>query len=86
MELLKRAVFCDVFYTLYPKEVLCEEAILRWFRRGMRLEKGSAASSNIIREQMIPFVKWLETAEEEDAVDTVPLKIKTNATAKETAA
>lgn len=65
MELLKIAVFCDVIHLLYQKDVLSEEAILRWFRRGMRLEKGSAASSNIIREQMIPFVKWLETAEEE---------------------
>lgn len=65
MELLKIAVFCDVINLLYRKDVLVEEAILRWFRRGMRLEKGSAASSNIIREQMIPFVKWLETAEEE---------------------
>lgn len=65
MELLKIAVFCDVVHLLYHKEVLSEEAILRWFRRGMRLEKGSAASSNIIREQMVPFVKWLETAEEE---------------------
>ncbi len=66
MELLKRAVFVDVVYLLYQKDVLCEEAIMRWFRRGMRLEKGSAASSNIIREQMVPFIKWLETAEVED--------------------
>lgn len=66
MELLKRAVVCDVINLLYHKDVICEEAILRWFRRGTRLEKGSAASSNIIREQMVPFVKWLETAEEED--------------------
>lgn len=65
MELLKIAVFCDVINLLYQKDVLSEEAILRWFRRGMRFEKGSAASSNIIREQMIPFIKWLETAEEE---------------------
>lgn len=65
MELLKIAVFCDVINLLYHKDVLSEEAILRWFRRGMLLEKGSAASSDIIREQMIPFVKWLETADEE---------------------
>jgi len=83
MELLKKAVFCDVVYTLYQKEVLCEEAILRWFRRGMRLEKGSAASSNIIREQMVPFVKWLETAEEEDEGEAVNT---TSATANKTTA
>lgn len=65
MELLKIAVFCDVINLLYKKDVLSEEAILRWFRRGKRLEQGSAASSNIIREQMGPFIKWLETAEEE---------------------
>ncbi|CAN8065015.1 unnamed protein product [Agarophyton chilense] len=65
MELLKIAVFCDVVHLLYQKDVLAEEAILRWFSKGTRLEKGSAASSNIIREQMIPFVRWLETAEEE---------------------
>lgn len=69
MELLKIAVFCDVINLLYKMDVLSEEAILRWYRRGMRLEKGSAASSNIIREQMTPFVKWLETAEEESEDD-----------------
>lgn len=66
MELLKRAVFVDVVYLLYQKDVLCEEAVLRWFRRSTRLEKGSAASSNIIREQMVPFVQWLENAPEEE--------------------
>jgi eIF4-gamma/eIF5/eIF2-epsilon len=65
MELLKIAVFCDVVNLLYKNDVLSEDAILRWFRRGMRLEKGSAASSDIIREQMLPFIKWLETADEE---------------------
>ncbi|KAI0567296.1 hypothetical protein FGB62_3g359 [Gracilaria domingensis] len=69
MELLKIAVFCDVIHLLYQKNVLSEEAILRWFSKGTRLEKGSAASSNIIREQMIPFVQWLETAEEESSDD-----------------
>jgi hypothetical protein len=65
MELLKIAVFCDVVNLLYKKDVLSEDSILRWFRRGMRLEKGSAASSDIIRDQMLPFIRWLETAEEE---------------------
>lgn len=65
MELLKIAVFCDVINLLYKNNVLSEDAILRWFRRGMRLEKGSAASSNIIREQILPFIRWLETTEEE---------------------
>lgn len=65
MELLKIAVFRDVIHLLYQKEVLCEEAIVRWYRRSSRLVQGSAASSDIIREQMMPFVKWLETAEEE---------------------
>ena len=65
MELLKIAVFRDVIHLLYQKDVLCEEAIVRWYRRSSRLVQGSAASSDIIREQMMPFVKWLETAEEE---------------------
>lgn len=65
MELLKVAVFCDVINLLYQNDVLSEDAILRWFRRGMRLEQGSAASSDIIRDQMLPFIKWLETADEE---------------------
>lgn len=65
MELLKNSVFRDVLNLLYHKDVLSEQAILRWSRRGMRLEKGSAASSDIIRNQMVPFVRWLETAEEE---------------------
>lgn len=65
MELLKISAFCEVINLLYIKDVLSEEAILRWFRRGMTLEKGSAASSDIIRDQMRPFVKWLETADEE---------------------
>jgi len=38
---------------------------LRRCRRIYTLNKGSAASSNILRDQMTPFIKWLETAEEE---------------------
>lgn len=73
MELLKVSAFCDVVNLLYKNDVLSEDAILRWFRRGMRLEKGSAASSNIIREQMLPFIKWLETAEEESDEEPAPV-------------
>lgn len=65
MELLKVGVFLDVVYMLYWKNVLAEDTVLRWYRRSSRLTKGSAASSNIIREQMAPMVKWLETAEVE---------------------
>jgi eIF4-gamma/eIF5/eIF2-epsilon len=72
MELLKIAVFCDVLNLLYVNDVLSEDAILRWFRRGTSLQKGSAASSNIIREQMLPFIKWLETAEVESDEEETP--------------
>lgn len=65
MELLKVAAFCDVLNLMYNNDVLSEDAILRWYRRSMRLEKGSAASASIIREQMLPFIQWLETADEE---------------------
>jgi len=64
MELLKIGVFRDIVYVLYMKDVFSEDTVLRWFRRGTTLVKGTAASSNIIREQMQPFIKWLETAEE----------------------
>jgi len=67
MEFLKLAVFRDIVTLLYRKDVLSEDAIQRWYSRGSTLNKGSAASSNIIRVQMQPFVKWLETAEEESS-------------------
>ncbi|GAB0497596.1 hypothetical protein MMPV_008931 [Pyropia vietnamensis] len=67
MEFLKLAVFRDIVTLLYRKDVLSEDAIQRWYSRGSTLNKGSAASSNIIRMQMQPFVKWLETAEEESS-------------------
>jgi len=65
MELLKIAVFRDIVNLLYQADVFSEDTVLRWYRRGTTLNKGSAASSNIIREQMVSFIKWLETAEEE---------------------
>lgn len=67
MEFLKLAVFRDIVTLLYRKDVLSEDAIQRWYSRGSTLNKGSAASSNIIRMQMQPFVKWLETAVEESS-------------------
>jgi hypothetical protein len=71
MELLKVAAFCDVLNLMYKNDVLSEDAILRWYRRSMRLEKGSAASASIIREQMMSFIQWLETAEEESDEEAV---------------
>mmetsp|Transcript_13116 Transcript_13116/g.23593 ORF Transcript_13116/g.23593 Transcript_13116/m.23593 type:complete len:424 (-) Transcript_13116:121-1392(-) len=68
MELLKIGAFRDIVYVLYKEDVFGEDTILRWFRRGTTLVKGTAASSNIIREQMQPFVDWLENAEEETPV------------------
>lgn len=63
--LLNTAVFCDVITLLYQKYLLSKEAIFFGsvvvcaFRR-----LHSTASRNIIRRQMISFVKWLETSEE----------------------
>eukprot|EP00188_Purpureofilum_apyrenoidigerum_P005400 Plantae.Rhodophyta-Purpureofilum_apyrenoidigerum.ctg6982.p1 GENE.Plantae.Rhodophyta-Purpureofilum_apyrenoidigerum.ctg6982~~Plantae.Rhodophyta-Purpureofilum_apyrenoidigerum.ctg6982.p1 ORF type:complete len:421 (-),score=124.86 Plantae.Rhodophyta-Purpureofilum_apyrenoidigerum.ctg6982:122-1384(-) len=69
MELLKSGVFRDVTNLLYQKDILSEDTILTWYRRNSTLNKGSAASSNIIREQMTEFIKWLETADEESEDD-----------------
>ncbi|KAJ8903779.1 hypothetical protein NDN08_000313 [Rhodosorus marinus] len=65
MEMLNSGTFRDAVNLLYRKDVLSEEAIHTWYRRIYTLNKGSAASSNILRDQMTPFIKWLETAEEE---------------------
>jgi eIF4-gamma/eIF5/eIF2-epsilon len=75
MELLKVAAFCDVLNLMYNNDVLSEDAILRWYRRSMQLEKGSAASASIIREQMLPFIQWLETADEESDEEPVPAAV-----------
>mmetsp|Transcript_39858 Transcript_39858/g.97706 ORF Transcript_39858/g.97706 Transcript_39858/m.97706 type:complete len:419 (+) Transcript_39858:94-1350(+) len=69
MEMLKIAVFRDIVHLLYQTDVLSEDTILRWYRRGTTLNKGSAASSNIIRDQMEQFIKWLETADVESDDD-----------------
>lgn len=86
MELLKVAAFCDVLNLMYNNDVLSEDAILRWYRRSMRLEKGSAASASIIREQMLPFIQWLETAEEESDGESAPVDAPVDAPAAAPAA
>ncbi|KAA8494476.1 Basic leucine zipper and W2 domain-containing protein 1-A [Porphyridium purpureum] len=86
MELLKAGVFRDIAYVLYMKDVFSEDTILRWHRRGTTLVKGSAASSNIIREQMQPFIEWLETAEEMTAEEAALVMSASAAPASDSAA
>ncbi|OIT31169.1 PREDICTED: basic leucine zipper and W2 domain-containing protein 2-like [Nicotiana attenuata] len=54
-------LFPEIIRSLYDQDVLAEDTILHWFRKGTN-PKGRQA----LVKSLDPFVKWLEEAEEED--------------------
>ncbi|KAL6977066.1 hypothetical protein U1Q18_025860, partial [Sarracenia purpurea var. burkii] len=54
-------LFPEIVRSLYDQDVLAEDAILHWFRKGTN-PKGRQTFVKALE----PFVKWLEEAEEED--------------------
>eukprot|EP00270_Netrium_digitus_P001656 TRINITY_DN1180_c0_g2_i1.p1 TRINITY_DN1180_c0_g2~~TRINITY_DN1180_c0_g2_i1.p1 ORF type:complete len:413 (-),score=59.86 TRINITY_DN1180_c0_g2_i1:405-1643(-) len=54
-------LFPDIVRTLYESDVLAEDTIMLWFRKGTN-PKGR----QLFVKTLEPFVKWLEEAEEED--------------------
>ncbi|KAG8390742.1 hypothetical protein BUALT_Bualt01G0115200 [Buddleja alternifolia] len=54
-------LFPEIIRSLYDQDVLAEDTILHWFRKGTNL-KGRQAFVKALE----PFVKWLEEAEEEE--------------------
>ncbi|XP_019193701.1 PREDICTED: basic leucine zipper and W2 domain-containing protein 2-like [Ipomoea nil] len=54
-------LFPEIIRSLYDQEVLAEDTILHWFRKGTN-PKGRQTFVKSLE----PFVKWLEEAEEED--------------------
>lgn len=54
-------LFPEIVRTLYDQDVLAEDTILHWFRKGTNL-KGRQTFVKALE----PFVNWLEEAEEED--------------------
>lgn len=54
-------LFAEIVRTLYQDDVVSEDAVLYWYRKGTNT-KGRA----VFAKDMEPFIKWLEEAEEED--------------------
>ncbi|KAL6516813.1 hypothetical protein OROMI_001795 [Orobanche minor] len=54
-------LFPEIIRSLYDQDVLAEDTILHWFRKGTNF-KGRQALVKTLE----PFVKWLEEAEEEE--------------------
>ncbi|XP_073122082.1 uncharacterized protein [Henckelia pumila] len=54
-------LFPEIIRSLYDQDVLAEDTILHWFRKGTNL-KGRQSFVKALE----PFVKWLEEAEEEE--------------------
>ncbi|XP_062183133.1 uncharacterized protein LOC133887199 [Phragmites australis] len=54
-------LFPEIIRTLYDQDVLAEDTILLWFRKGSN-QKGRQSFVKALE----PFVKWLEEAEEEE--------------------
>ncbi|KAK4366423.1 hypothetical protein RND71_014303 [Anisodus tanguticus] len=54
-------LFPEIIRSLYDQDVLAEDTILHWFRKGTN-PKGRQA----LVKSLEPFVKWLEEAEEEE--------------------
>lgn len=54
-------LFPEIVRSLYEQDVLAEDTILHWFRKGTNLK----GRQNFVK-SLEPFVKWLEEAEEEE--------------------
>ncbi|XP_035820714.1 uncharacterized protein [Zea mays] len=54
-------LFPEIIRTLYDQDVLAEDTVLLWFRKGSN-QKGRQSFVKALE----PFVKWLEEAEEEE--------------------
>lgn len=54
-------LFPEIVRSLYDQDVLAEDTILHWFRKG-----SNPKGRQIFVKSLEPFVKWLEEAEEED--------------------
>nr|PNR31878.1 hypothetical protein PHYPA_026001 [Physcomitrium patens] len=54
-------LFPDIIRALYNQDVLAEDTILKWFKKGT-----NPKSRQTFVKGLEPFVKWLEEAEEED--------------------
>ena len=57
-------IFVDIVRMLYKADVLGEDTILHWYKKGSH-PKGR----NVFLKDIEPFVKWLEEAEEDDGDD-----------------
>ena len=53
-------IFSDIVKVLYDAEVVGEDTILHWYKKGSH-PKGR----NVFLKDIEPFIKWLEEAEEE---------------------
>ncbi len=56
--------FKAILFTLYNKDVLAEEAIIKWYKDS-HVSKGWS----VFQTQLLSFVTWLENAEEDDSSD-----------------
>ncbi|XP_009788167.1 uncharacterized protein LOC107797584 [Nicotiana tabacum] len=54
-------LFPEIIRSLYDQDVLAEDTILHWFRKGT-----NAKGRQALVKALDPFVKWLEEAEEEE--------------------
>ena len=54
-------LFSDVVRVLYDNEIIAEDTILWWYKKGSH-PKGR----QVFQRDMEPFIKWLEEAEEEE--------------------
>jgi translation initiation factor eIF-2B subunit epsilon len=59
-------ILSKVISVLYDKDVLSEEAILRWFKQD---NEDNLEEHKEIREKVYPLIKWLQEAEEESSSD-----------------
>ena len=57
----KLKLFSDIIRILYDCDVIAEDTILYWHKKG-----SAAKGRNVFMKDMEPFMKWLEEAEEED--------------------
>lgn len=57
-------IFVDLVKVVYEKELVGEDTVLYWYKKG-----SSTKGRNVFLNDIVPFVKWLEETEEDEDDD-----------------
>ncbi len=57
-------IFTEIIRAMYNADIIAEDTIMHWYKKG-----SNPKGRNVFLNDIQPFIKWLEEAEEEDDED-----------------